>query len=164
MGEIRDEFDTEEKPLPSQHGPTTFDGKVILEQFAEATGLQLEGGRYAPIAGYVMARLGRVPAVGDSRRGSGFRLAVIEMKRMRVTRLQFTAERTGLKRGWRREAAELSPRPHCGESPDPRPSRPAVRIAIRPVRPNIRASPAMADSSIGLATRWRDPRNEAGFA
>lgn len=64
IGEIRDEYDDEEAP-DTAIDPSAIDAGLSLEDFEEATGVALEDGGYETVAGFVMARLGRIPEVGD---------------------------------------------------------------------------------------------------
>jgi putative hemolysin len=49
----------------SAGAPVAADGRLNLDDFAELTGYELPPGPYDTVAGYLMARLGRVPQVGD---------------------------------------------------------------------------------------------------
>ncbi len=64
IGDITDEFD-----VPGQDGngadSDDVDGLETLEEFGEHFGFILPEGPYDTVAGYVMARLGRLPALGD---------------------------------------------------------------------------------------------------
>lgn len=66
VGDITDEFDLPgdgDPALPRAEGD--IDGLTTLGEFAERFGLVLPEGPYDTVAGYVMARLGRLPALGD---------------------------------------------------------------------------------------------------
>ncbi len=65
VGEISDEYDEPE----TDNGHDSFsdvDGLMTLEEFAEKYGYLLSEGPYDTVAGYFMARQGRLPSVGDS--------------------------------------------------------------------------------------------------
>jgi putative hemolysin len=66
VGEMRGE-DGEVAPGPASGGAflDEVDGRLNLDDFAERTGIELEPGPYDTVAGFVMARLGRVPRDGD---------------------------------------------------------------------------------------------------
>ena len=68
IGEIYDEYDEEVAPEGKQApgGPREVDGLLNLDDFTEATGLELPDGPYETVAGYVLAELGRLPEVGDT--------------------------------------------------------------------------------------------------
>jgi putative hemolysin len=87
VGEIRDEYDAVELVAPSTGDQTEVDGGVTIEDFAEATGIELEDGNYDTVAGYLIARLGRISEVGDSVALDSARLQVAEMKGLRITRV-----------------------------------------------------------------------------
>lgn len=62
VGEIVDEYD----PVPTRTaGDTDLDAGLTLEDFAERTGVVLPDGPYETVAGYVLARLGRMAQAGD---------------------------------------------------------------------------------------------------
>ncbi|MEO5666275.1 MAG: transporter associated domain-containing protein [Nocardioides sp.] len=63
-GQIRDEYDPVTGP---DHDADLVSGGLTLEDFAERTGIHLrDDGDYETVAGHIIARLGRVPRVGDS--------------------------------------------------------------------------------------------------
>lgn len=62
IGDITDEYDS---PQEGHADSSDVDGLTTLESFAERTGFALPEGPYDTVAGYVMAQLGALPAVGD---------------------------------------------------------------------------------------------------
>jgi putative hemolysin len=94
VGEIRDEYDpAPEPPPPAGALPTEVDGRLNLADFAQLTGVTLTPGPYETVAGYVMARLGRVPGTGDEVAvpGAGQRLVVAAVDGRRVARVTLAA-------------------------------------------------------------------------
>jgi putative hemolysin len=89
IGEIYDEYDEEVAPDGKQPpgGPREVDGLLNLDDFGEATGLELPDGPYETVAGYVLAELGRLPEVGDTVEVEGRTLTVIELDGRRIARL-----------------------------------------------------------------------------
>jgi putative hemolysin len=86
VGEIWDEYDSREPAPPGD--PACVEGGTSLEAFADATGIQLEDdGGYETVAGYVIARLGHIPAVGEQVEVDGGVLEVTAMAGTRVTQL-----------------------------------------------------------------------------
>lgn len=66
IGDIRDEYDLEEAPAATFGvGEFEVDARVNLDEFEDITGVELEEGPYETAAGYVLARLGRLPIPGD---------------------------------------------------------------------------------------------------
>ncbi|MFE5340089.1 hemolysin family protein [Isoptericola sp. NPDC056578] len=61
VGDIRDEHD----PLAAVHVAGTYDAGLTIEDFARLTGVELPDGPYETVAGYVLARLGRLAEEGD---------------------------------------------------------------------------------------------------
>ncbi len=64
IGDITDEFDLDRDGAAAADSDE-LDGLTTLEQFAERWGYVLPEGPYDTVAGYLMAELGRLPAVGD---------------------------------------------------------------------------------------------------
>ena len=89
IGEIYDEYDEEVASEGKQPpgGPREVDGLLNLDDFAEATGLQLPDGPYETVAGYVLAHLGRLPDVGDTVEVEDRTLAVVELDGRRISRI-----------------------------------------------------------------------------
>jgi putative hemolysin len=65
VGEITDEYDVVVEERVSPRGDLVIDGLTTLDEFEEKTGLVLPDGPYDTFAGYFMAQLGQLPAVGD---------------------------------------------------------------------------------------------------
>lgn len=88
IGDIRDEYDADEVSPAVISDGSTFDGGTRIEDFTKATGVELiDDGNYETVAGFVMARLGRIPSVGDAVEAGDAVLSVTEMHGRRVTRL-----------------------------------------------------------------------------
>ncbi len=91
VGEIHDEYDADS---PDQRGdePDVVRGGLTLEDFAEETGIALTDGDYETVAGYLIARLGRIPDVGDSVAVDDAVLEVAEMEDRRVAAVRVHPE------------------------------------------------------------------------
>jgi putative hemolysin len=88
VGEIHDEYDAAPEPLPpAGTGPSEVDGGLNLPDFAERTGVRLPNGPYETVGGFLMARLGKVPKVGDEVPLDGWRLVVAALDGRRVARV-----------------------------------------------------------------------------
>jgi putative hemolysin len=96
IGEITDEFDDEQ---PAVGDRRDIDGLVTLEDFASDYGYVLPEGPYDTVAGFVMARLGSLPNVGDTctvslestdkrQAAAHFELRVTELDGRRAARLR----------------------------------------------------------------------------
>ncbi|GAA3129444.1 hemolysin family protein [Nonomuraea salmonea] len=88
IGDIRDEYDIEEDVVVLPAGEIEIDGLTNLNDFATETGIRLPDGPYETLAGFVMAMLGHVPAVGERVEFSGFELAVTELDGRRIARVR----------------------------------------------------------------------------
>ena len=66
VGDISDEYDVVLPERPGVRGDLGVDGLTTLEEFVDKTGFTLDEGPYDTLAGYFMARLGQLPAVGDT--------------------------------------------------------------------------------------------------
>ena len=89
IGDIRDEYDTEEGLATRlRGGEFEVDGLLNLDDFAEQTGIRLPEGPYETAAGYVLAVLGDLPSDGDSVRADGHTITVTELDGRRIARLR----------------------------------------------------------------------------
>jgi putative hemolysin len=91
VGDIRDEYDPDE-PSPAREvgGSTSADAGLTIEEFARRTGIELPDGPYETVAGFVLARLGRLAVVGDHVDVHDHRLTVTDVARRRIVRLDVT--------------------------------------------------------------------------
>jgi len=83
VGDIRDEYD-EEEIIDAR----TVDGMTNLEDFAEDYGIELPEGPYETIAGFIVATLGALPAVGQSVVVDGHLLVIDAVEGRRVARVR----------------------------------------------------------------------------
>jgi putative hemolysin len=89
IGEIQDEYDVEEGgPTQLRGGQLEVDGLLNLDEFAEQTGVHLPEGPYETVAGYVLATLGELPAVGAEVEVNGRRLTVTRLDGRRIARVR----------------------------------------------------------------------------
>ena len=97
VGEIRDEYDpdstadlAELRPDNSGRARWSADGIVRTHQLAEI-GLTLPHGPYETLAGYLAARLGRIPRAGDTVTADGWTLVVEQLAHHVAERVVITA-------------------------------------------------------------------------
>jgi putative hemolysin len=92
VGEIHDEYDVAPEPPPDTgRAPSEVDGRLNLADFAELCGFTLPPGPYETLGGFLMCRLGRLPALGDEVRFDGWRLVVSALDGRRVARVTLAA-------------------------------------------------------------------------
>jgi putative hemolysin len=95
VGDIRDEYDVEERVDRTAHGQVEVDGLLNLEDFADEVGFELPEGPYETVAGFVVADLGRLPVVGESVSVDGHTLTVTELDGRRASRIRVVRSATG---------------------------------------------------------------------
>jgi putative hemolysin len=92
IGDIKDEYDVDEtETTVHRGGDVEVDGLLNLDDFEDETGLELPEGPYETVAGFLMARLGRLPQVGDWVDFAERRITVREVDGRRVGRVLVTA-------------------------------------------------------------------------
>ena len=102
VGEIDDEHD----PVPTTHDlfvpdldppallghpleePVTVDGVLREDELAELTGFRLPPGPYETLAGFLMARLGHIPAPDEAVVEGDWEFTVVEVDRRRVEQVR----------------------------------------------------------------------------
>jgi len=91
VGEVSDEHDRSRVGVVRSRGWFTFPGQLRPDELRDRTGVTVpEDGPYDTVAGWVMAELGRIPAVGDE---VGHPAGVFRVERLdgrRIDRLRFT--------------------------------------------------------------------------
>lgn len=89
VGEIRDEYDVEAEPIVDEgQGRLVVSGKADIESLGERLGVEIEADGFETVGGYVMARLGRVPAPGEVHVIDDLTIEVLDAERRRVQRVR----------------------------------------------------------------------------
>jgi magnesium and cobalt exporter, CNNM family len=93
VGEIRDEYDVESEPIVDEgQGRFVFSGKVDIDEVADRLNLEIEREGFETLGGYLLAHLGRVPAVGERFDIDGVSVEVLEAERRRVHKVRMTLQ------------------------------------------------------------------------
>jgi putative hemolysin len=89
VGEIQDEYDAAraETGVPDHNRPQELDGRLHRDEVAERTGILLPEGRFETLGGFVTTQLAKIPDVGETFDALGHRFTVIEMDRLRPSRI-----------------------------------------------------------------------------
>jgi magnesium and cobalt transporter len=96
VGEIRDEYDVEAEPFVDEgQGRFVVSGKADIESLGERLGLEIEADGFETVGGYVMARLGRVPAPGEVHAIDDLTVEILEAERRRVQRVRVSKRARG---------------------------------------------------------------------
>jgi CBS domain containing-hemolysin-like protein len=89
VGEIRDEYDSEADPIVRETEDSyVFSAKVSIEEMVELLGVSIEDDGFETVGGYVLARVGRVPSVGEHFESDGLAVDVLEAERRRVHKVR----------------------------------------------------------------------------
>ncbi len=89
VGEIRDEYDVEvERIVDEGQGSFLLSGSVHVEEMATLLKVDVEGQGFETVGGFLLSRLGRVPAVGDHFEVDGLDVEIVETEQRRITRVR----------------------------------------------------------------------------
>jgi CBS domain containing-hemolysin-like protein len=89
VGEIRDEYDSEADPIVREADETyVFSGKVATSDMTDRLGVEIEGDGFETVGGYVLARVGRVPVVGERFTTDGLEIEILEAERRRIHKVR----------------------------------------------------------------------------
>lgn len=90
LGEIVDEFDTDEEPLlePLHDGEWRVHGRIPIDEFNNLTGAELPEDDWDTLGGLIFDELGHVPDVGEEVRTAGVSLTVEAIEGRRITRVR----------------------------------------------------------------------------
>jgi putative hemolysin len=89
VGEIRDEYDVETEPVVDMgQGSFVFSAKVNIDEVRDRLGVEIEPEGFETVGGYLLTRLGRVPAVGESFDFDGLEVEVLEAERRRIHKVR----------------------------------------------------------------------------
>jgi len=91
VGEIRDEYDVEvERIVDEGNGKFQFAGSVHVEEMANLMKVTIEGHGFETVGGFLLSRLGRVPAVGEHLEIDGLDVEIVDTQQRRITRVRMS--------------------------------------------------------------------------
>jgi putative hemolysin len=89
VGEIRDEYDVETEPVVEEgNGSWVFSAKVSIDEVRERLGVEIDPQGSDTVGGYVLTRVGRVPAVGETFELDDLFVEVLEAERRRIHKVR----------------------------------------------------------------------------
>src|SRR5712692_3466651 len=99
VGEIRDEFDEEERLIQKiDRRSFRVSGKLPIDELNAAAGLDIPKASFDTVGGWVLDRFGRVPHKGERKQTDGVTVTVEKVERTRVVEVLVTL-RDGAQRG-----------------------------------------------------------------
>jgi magnesium and cobalt transporter len=86
VGEIQDEFDTEEDEIRELRAPNTYRilGLTPIHDVEQALALEIGNDEVSTFGGLITGELGRIPARGDTLTLEGMRITIDEVDERRV--------------------------------------------------------------------------------
>ena len=89
VGEIRDEYDSDAEPIVRENDATyVVSAKVATSEIVDRLNVDIEDGAFETVGGYVLARVGRVPAVGETFAFDGLQVEIMEAERRRIHKVR----------------------------------------------------------------------------
>ncbi|CAA6679487.1 MULTISPECIES: hemolysin family protein [unclassified Lentimonas] len=90
VGDIQDEFDSEEEQVRALRAPNTYriSGLTPIHDLEESLGLKIENEEVSTFGGLITGELGRIPARGDTLTIAGMQITVDEVDERRVIAAQ----------------------------------------------------------------------------
>jgi putative hemolysin len=94
VGDIRDELTGKQKDFIVT-GDSTFqlDGGFRIEDANEELGLNLPGGDYETVAGFILNQLGRIPKQGEHFKYQNLKFVITEIRGMKIVKVIVTKEK-----------------------------------------------------------------------
>jgi CBS domain containing-hemolysin-like protein len=91
VGELDDELEHDESELKTIDERTSVvEGQIRVEDVNEELSLDIPTGDYETLAGFILARMGRLPSTGDSLTYQNVRLTVLKMEGPRIAEIEIT--------------------------------------------------------------------------
>jgi CBS domain containing-hemolysin-like protein len=96
VGEIQDEFDSEEDQIRALRAPHTYriSGLTPIHDLEEALGVEIENDEVSTFGGLITGELGRIPARGDTLSLAGMRITIDEVDERRVIAVRVVYNRS----------------------------------------------------------------------
>ncbi|MFH1961754.1 MAG: hemolysin family protein [bacterium] len=95
VGEIHDEYETEDAPIKQKDANTfLIDGYAGIEMINETMGIDIPKGDFETISGFVMEHLGRIPFIDESFTYKNLKITIIEATEKTIERVSIVVEKS----------------------------------------------------------------------
>ncbi len=95
VGDIQDEYDREESLLTiNPDGSITADGRLPVEELEEHFDLQIERDKFDSVGGLAFHLSGKIPSIGDTIKGDGLILKILDADLRRVKKVAISRIRS----------------------------------------------------------------------
>lgn len=89
VGEIHDEYETEEDPIKQKDANIfLIDGYAGIEMINKTMGIDIPEGDFETIAGFIMEHLGRIPLIGESFIYRNLKITIVEATEKTIERVR----------------------------------------------------------------------------
>jgi len=90
VGDIRDEYDWEERPIePQRDGSLILEGTVSAAELRDGYAIPIpESAEFETVAGFILERLGSVPKGGEVVTLGDYRFTVVDVEKNRITKVR----------------------------------------------------------------------------
>jgi putative hemolysin len=90
VGEIRDEYDWEERPVERlRDGSLVVEGTLAASELRDGYGIPIPAsGEFETVAGFMLERLGSVPKGGEAVTVGEYRMLVVDVERNRISKVK----------------------------------------------------------------------------
>ncbi|MBU0701927.1 hemolysin family protein [bacterium] len=95
VGEIHDEYETEDAPIKQKDANTfLIDGYAGIEMINETMGIDIPKGDFETISGFIMEHLGRIPFIDESFTYKNLKITIIEATEKTIERVSIVVEKS----------------------------------------------------------------------
>ena len=100
VGDIQDEYDTEEEWLHEQpDGSVIVDARLPVEELEERFGIEVERDKFDTVAGLIFHLIGRIPKVGEEVVSGPLLMTVLDADERKIRRLRIMEQKATLATG-----------------------------------------------------------------
>ncbi len=93
VGEIRDEYDMEQPVIKIQDGSYIIEASITLRDLRDDYGIELPlSTEYETLGGYIIAKLQRIPDIGETFSSDGWKIRIVEKVDNRILKVLLTPE------------------------------------------------------------------------
>ena len=98
VGDIQDEYDTEEEWLIEQpDGAVVVDARLPIEELEERFGIQVERDKFDTVAGLIFHLIGRIPRIGEEVESPPLLMTILEADERKIRKVRIVGQKEPVK-------------------------------------------------------------------